>query len=168
MDDAFGVGGVEAAGDLDAEFEQAGEIHGFAGDGVLESMAFEQFHGDKRAAFEFADVVNGADVRVVQGRGGAGFSAETFDGLWILRNIVGKKFEGDGAAEAGVPRFVDNAHATTAQFAEHAVMRNVAPEHGRSVRHWTWSLAQGLVRGKHATENQRLRTGWLIRNPPGN
>ena len=133
MDDAFGVSGVQSAGDLDAEFEQAGEVHGLAGDGVFQRVAFEEFHGDERAAFEFADVVNGANVGVVQGRGGACFAAETFDGLGVLRNVVGKKFQGDVAAEAGVLGLVDDAHAATAQFTEHVVMRNIAADHRGSV-----------------------------------
>ena len=65
MDDAFVMGGVESAGDLNSEFEQAREIERFSGDVVFESLAFEQLHGDEGTAFKFADIVDGANVGVV-------------------------------------------------------------------------------------------------------
>jgi hypothetical protein len=38
-----------------------------------------------------ANVVNGADVRMIQSRSGLGLTTETFQGLAILSQIVGKK-----------------------------------------------------------------------------
>ena len=107
---------------------------------MLERLALEQFHGDERAAFEFADIVNGADVGMIQRRGGAGFAAESLDGLGVLGNVVGKKFEGHVAAEARVLGFVDHAHATAAQFFQDAVMGNGAANHRRGIRHRACSL----------------------------
>jgi len=56
---------------------------------VLERGAFEVFHGDERLRRTFADVVNGADVGMIQGRGGFGFAAETAQSLRVFDNIVG-------------------------------------------------------------------------------
>ena len=103
-------------GDLNAEVEKFRDGDGLAGDAMLEGLAFEQFHGDEGAAFEFVDVVNGADVGMVQEGGGAGFAAESFDGLWVMGDVVGKKFEGDVAAETGVFGLVDHTHPSAAEF----------------------------------------------------
>jgi hypothetical protein len=65
-------------------------------------------HGDERLAVLFADVVNSADVGMVQGRGRFGFAAETLQGLRILGQIAWKKFQGDETAKAGVFRFIDD------------------------------------------------------------
>ena len=43
---------------------------------LLERLAFQQLHRDERPALVLVDVVDGADVRVIQGRGGAGFALE--------------------------------------------------------------------------------------------
>ena len=150
MDDAFGMGGVESTGDLNSEFEQAREIERFSGDVVFESLAFEQFHGDEGTAFKFADIVDGANIGVIQGRGGARFTAKAFDGLRVLRNIVGQEFQGDVAAETRVFGFVDHAHATAAEFSEHVVVRNIAANHRGSVGHGTRSLTQRSVAGNQA------------------
>jgi hypothetical protein len=91
---------------------------------VLERGAIEKFHGDEGAAVVFADVVDGADVWVIEGGGRAGFAFEAFERLWIVSEIVGKKFESDEAAEASVFGFVDDAHSSTAEFFDDAVMRD--------------------------------------------
>src|SRR4029077_9972872 len=66
MDDSFGVGGIEGVGDLDSQVEQRFEVDGARVDAVLEGFAVEKFHGDKSFAIVVADVVDGADVWMVQ------------------------------------------------------------------------------------------------------
>ena len=67
---------------------------------VLEGEAVEIFHGDEGFGRRiFADFVDGADVGMVQGGGGAGFAAKAFEGLRVARNVIGQEFEGDEAAE---------------------------------------------------------------------
>ena len=70
---------------------------------VLEGLALEQFHGDKRAAFEFSNIVNGADVGMIERGCGARFAAESLDGLRVLGNVVGKEFQRNVAAQGGCP-----------------------------------------------------------------
>ncbi len=84
MDDAFGVRGVEAIRDLNAGVQQLGDLDGLAVDAMFERLAFEQFHGDERAAVEIADIVDGADVGMIQRGRGARFAAKTLDGLRVL------------------------------------------------------------------------------------
>src|ERR1700733_15603254 len=60
MDDALGVRGVETARDLDADLKQLGDINRLAGDAVLERLTLQQLHGNERAAFVSANVVDGA------------------------------------------------------------------------------------------------------------
>jgi hypothetical protein len=40
----------------------------------------------------FADVVNGADVGVIEGGSGLGFTAEAGQGLRIFGDVIGEKF----------------------------------------------------------------------------
>ena len=67
MDDALGVRGVEAFGDLHRDIEQALQIEALPGDPVLQRLALEDLHDDERAAGVLVDLVNGADVPVIQG-----------------------------------------------------------------------------------------------------
>ena len=99
-----------------AKFENGVRDRGTAGDGVLERFAFEALHGDEGFAVFLADVVDGADVGVIEGRGGSGFAVEAFECLRILGDGVGKKFEGDEAAEARVFAFIYDAHSAATEF----------------------------------------------------
>ena len=67
-----------------------------------------QLHGDEGPAVFFADVVDGADVGMVEGGGGFGFAAKAAERLGIFGQIVGKKFQSDEAVESGVLSFVDD------------------------------------------------------------
>jgi hypothetical protein len=123
MDDALGVGGVEGVGDFEGDFEEGVEVEGVAVDAMLKGGAVEILHGDEGLAVLFADVVDGADVGVVQGGGRLGFAFEAGEGLGILGDVVGEEFQGDVAVKARVLGFVDNAHAAATELFEHAVVR---------------------------------------------
>ena len=85
VNDAFGVRGVEGVGHFDRKREQALQFHWLAVDEVLQRLAGEAFHHDEEMAVMLADFVDGADVGMVQRRCGAGFAAETLEGLRVLR-----------------------------------------------------------------------------------
>ncbi len=135
VDDSFGVSGIEAVGDLNAEIQKFADGELFFADASLQGLAFEQFHGDERAALEFADIVDGADVGMIERGGGAGLAAETFDSLGVMGDIIRQKFESDVAAEAGVGSFVNDAHAAAAEFFEDVVMGNGTTNDESRVRH---------------------------------
>ena len=130
MDDVLGMGGVEGVGDLRGERNELVELNGAAVDAMLEGLALEQLHGDEGATVVLVNIVNGADVRVIQSRGGAGFALKTLERLSVGSESVGEEFERDAAAEAGVLGFVDDAHAATAEFAEDAIVRDGLADHG--------------------------------------
>jgi hypothetical protein len=136
VDNAFGMRRIEAVGDLNADLQQLGNLDGPPGDPVLERLALQQFHGDKRPAFELADVVNRADIRMVERRGCARFAMKPLDRLRIMRNIFGEKFQRDIPAQARVLGFIDDAHAAAAKFFDDAVMRNGLTEHWQNASRW--------------------------------
>src|ERR1700683_4981893 len=110
MDDSLTVGGAECVGNLGAPFEHFVERQRLAGDAMLERGAFHEFHGNKQLAVLLADLVDGADVGMIQRGGCACLSPKTLECLWNLGEAVGKKFERDEPAEGGVLGFVDNTH----------------------------------------------------------
>ncbi len=129
MDDAGGVGGVEAVGNLDAPVEEGFDVERAAGDFVFQSLAIEEFHGDEVAAFEFVNFVDGADVGVIQGGGGLCFALETLESLRVAGEIFGEKFQRDETAELGVFGFVDDAHSAAAEFFQDAVVGDGLADH---------------------------------------
>jgi hypothetical protein len=76
-------------------------------------LPVEELHGNEGATVLFADVVDGADIGMIQGGGCFGFTTEAFEGLAIASGFFGEEFEGDEAVEASVFGFEDDAHAAT-------------------------------------------------------
>jgi hypothetical protein len=76
-----------------------------------------------------ADFVDGANVGMVEGRGCAGFAAETLDDLDVLGEFIGQEFQGDGTAELGIFRFVNDTHASATQFLGNSVVRDGLVDH---------------------------------------
>src|SRR5450432_3567838 len=82
---------------------------------MFQRLPGQALHHDEEMPLVLADLVNGADVGMVQGRCGASLAAKTLESLRILRSILGKKFQSDEPAQQRVLGFVDHAHAAAAE-----------------------------------------------------
>src|SRR5882762_3308921 len=103
-----------------------------------------------------ADLVDGADVRMVEGRSCTCLAAEPFQCLRILPHIFGEKLQRDEAPKLGVLSLVHHAHSAAAEFLNNAVVRDdlfdhqeilafrVASSYGRDIRESTKGGAGGL------------------------
>ena len=151
--DAFAMRGVERVGHLDREIEQVVEFHGAAGDDVLQRLAVEKFHGDEGFAVRFSDIVNRANVGMVQGGGSLGFPLETREGLRVFRDIVGQEFQRDETMEAHVFGLINHAHPTAAKAFEDAIVRESLVEQ-RIVRGHVRDI---LGRGKRQVNEDEVR-----------
>ena len=96
---------------------------------MLQREPVEKLHGDEGLAILFADVVDGADVRMVQGGCGLGFALEAGQRLRVAGHFLGQKLEGHKAVQTRVFRFVDDAHPAAAQLLDNAVVRNRLTQH---------------------------------------
>ncbi|OLC40850.1 MAG: hypothetical protein AUH43_25675 [Acidobacteria bacterium 13_1_40CM_65_14] len=94
MDDALRVRRIQTVGDLNGQLQQ-GVL--FERDEMVERGTFEPFHDDERAAVVLVDVVNRANVRVVERRGRSRLAAEAFERVGFRGELVGQQFDGDGA-----------------------------------------------------------------------
>ena len=129
VDDALGMGGFQAIGNLDGQREHVFGVHRLSPDEVLEGDAVQKFHGDEGLVTVFADFVDGANVGMIESRGGTRLAAKAFERLRVLREEIGEEFEGYEAAEFGVLGFVDYAHAAAANFFDDAVVRDGLADH---------------------------------------
>ena len=84
---------------------------------------------------------------MIQGGSRARFAAEAVDGLRVLGNVFGKKFQSDVTAEPGVLGSIDNAHASAAKFFDDGVMGNRTTDNGEKypplAREFTPATAHG-------------------------
>src|SRR5215831_16936692 len=98
---------------------------------MLQRAARQELERDEGLAALLTDVVHRADARMIQSRRGLGFPLKAVEGLRILDDLLGEKLQGNGAPEPQVLGFVNDPHASAAQFAKDAVMREGLPDHLR-------------------------------------
>ena len=115
MNDAAGVGGVEAARDLQCDVHGRAKPHIPASDELVECFASVERHRDERIALRcLANLEDGADVDVVEGRRGARLLQEP-----VADDVIGRELEGDVAVQIHVVRPIDDAHSAFAELVEH-------------------------------------------------
>jgi hypothetical protein len=84
VDDIRGMGGVQCVGDLDPQLQHRIKSEWTVGESVLQRRALQILHGDERSSVLFADVVDRANVRVVERRRRLRFAREPAQRLGIL------------------------------------------------------------------------------------
>ena len=100
---------------------------------MIERRAGEMLHHHEVGARVGTDVVDGDDVRVVQGAGGLGFLDEAALAVGI-GNLAGRKnLDGDGAPQLRVPGFEDDPHAALAQLRLNCVAAERLTDHGARI-----------------------------------
>ena len=90
MHDALRVRGVERVGDLRAELEHFVERQRAARDAILQRLAVEQLHHHELLAVVRADVVERADVRVIEVRDDARFALEALHRFGVALTSSGR------------------------------------------------------------------------------
>ena len=104
-------------------------LHRPARDPVLQRQAIQKLHGDERLAVVLADLVNRADVGMVQRRGRLRFAPEALQRLRVLGHIIGQELQSDKAAELCVLGLVDHAHPAATELLDDAVVRDGLADH---------------------------------------
>src|SRR3954468_16455858 len=92
MDYACTVGGVQRVGDLSGQWQQSLGCKRTPAQTLLQGDAIYKFHGDKRFAIFLSEIVDGADIGMVQSRRGFRFTAKPLQRRSILGNIFGQEF----------------------------------------------------------------------------
>src|ERR1700720_355072 len=99
---------------------------------MLQSLAIQELHGDERLAALLADVVDRADVGMVESRCGLRFTLKTGKSLGVPGYFIGQELEGDKAVQSGVLGLVDHTHPAATQLLHDAVVRNGLADHAQA------------------------------------
>src|SRR6266545_2930051 len=99
---------------------------------MLQSLAFQKLHGEKRLAFVLSDLINRADIRMVESRGGLRLALKPLQRLTILGKGFGQELNGDEAMQPQVLGLVDHTHAPGTQSFQDAVVGDKLPNHGEN------------------------------------
>ena len=133
MQNALGVRGIQCIGDLRGDLEHQAHVERPPRQLAVERFTIEQLHGQVELALVLIEAVDGADVGVVQGRGGACFALESLDRLLVVAAAGRQHLERDLASKLEVLGAVHDAHATGSKPVDDAVVPECLADEG--VRH---------------------------------
>ncbi len=114
MNDALGMRHVHRIRHLNRERNQQRHVKAVAGEVVLERLAAHELHHEIRAAFGFADVIDGANVRVAQRGSGTRLPLEPVPRRLIHEGFFGQNLDRHITIQARVARLIDLPHASCA------------------------------------------------------
>src|SRR6476660_1126508 len=104
VNDSFRMRGIESVSDLDTQIEHRLGLQLLAIYYVAEGLTLQQFHRDEGSPIGLVNLVDRADVRVVQRGRSLGFPLETAKSLCVVGEFVGKELQRDVATELEVFR----------------------------------------------------------------
>src|SRR5580704_5583351 len=96
---------------------------------MLQRQPIQKLHGNERLPIFLSNVVNRADIRVVQHGCSLCFSPKTAQGLRIFGHIVRQELESYKTIKAGVFSLIHYAHAATTELLGDAVVRDGLADH---------------------------------------
>ena len=157
MDDAFAVSRVESVCDLDGQRHERFVLERTPCNAMLERHAIEKLHGDESLASFVPDVVNGANIGMIQSGRGLSFPLKAGQSLRITGNFCGQEFESDKAMQPRVFRFVHDTHAAATKFLEDEVVRDGFADHGLEIIGKKRAVAGPFHLTDAASARQRMR-----------
>src|SRR5262249_19049858 len=110
VDDPLCVRSIQSVSDPDGNTEQMLKFHGLTRDSVRQGFTFQIFHSDEGLAVFFADIMNGANVGMIQCRCSLGLTPESLKCLGGIGEVFRKEFQCDKAVKAGILGLVDHTH----------------------------------------------------------
>ena len=129
MNNALAVGRLEPLRGLAGDVERFVELQRAFLEFLLDGSAFEEGHRQEGLSVDLVDLVDGADIRVIERRGGLGFAEKTLAMLGVFDDVGAKKLQRDRAPELQVLGLVDDAHSAFTELFGDAVMRNGFTDH---------------------------------------
>ena len=112
---------VERVGDLGSDRERLVEWQRSSFKPRGQRLTLEMRHDQVVRAIHTPDVIDAADVRMVQRGNCARLALETSPRFGVAGDFTGEDFDGNCAVETSIPSFVDLAHAAGAERADHLI-----------------------------------------------
>ncbi len=124
VDNAFCVRSVQSIGNLDSERQHHLDVQWFAGDPVLQCHAVQKLHGNESLTIFLTDVVNRANILMIQSRRRLRLALEAGQCLRVSGDFFGQKLESNEAMQPRVLGFIHHTHTAAPELLDDAVVRD--------------------------------------------
>ncbi len=130
MHDPAGMGGIQRVGHLSGDLDDSGNLQRSLLHELTQRLAFHELHGDERqSVFGLADVVDDADVRMIECRSGFGLGQEPPPAVRIVRQFRRQELDRRLPVQTCVFRQKHFPHAARAEPGGDAIVANRVADH---------------------------------------
>src|SRR6185295_1767869 len=99
VNDSFRMRGRERIRDLNRDIKQLFNVNGVSAYALFQALTFQLLHHNKGVPGVVLDLVNRANVGVIQLRRGTCFAHKTIERSWVIVELVRDELQGNVAAE---------------------------------------------------------------------
>ena len=99
MNDALGVGGVQRVGNVDGDAEENVRFQRASRDAIPQILPVQKLHDDEGLTVLLPDLMDGADIGMVQRGRCLSLTLEAGQGLRVFGDVIGQKFQRDEAMQ---------------------------------------------------------------------
>ncbi len=136
VDYAFGVSSIQCVRNLDSERQDQFGVQWPTTNAMLQGQSIQKLHRDEGLSVLVINLVDGADIRMIQCGRSLGFALKAGECLRVFGYIVGQELESHKAIEFDILGLIDDTHPAAAQLLDDAVVRDgLTNKLGRSC-HW--------------------------------
>jgi hypothetical protein len=100
---------------------------------MLQCHAIQKLHGDERFAALVVNLVDSADIRMIEGGSGLRLSLEATSCLRVLSHFVRQELQRDEAVQFHILGLIDDAHTAATELLDDAVVRNGLADHWQRI-----------------------------------
>ena len=129
VNDLFLVRCLESSRRLDRDIERVLQLERPGLDLLLQRLAFEKGHGNEGLAFDFIDLVDVADVGVIECGGRFRLSPEPRLNFLVAEQVSRQEFQSYRTLEVRVLSLVNDTHAALAELPGDLVVRDGSVDH---------------------------------------
>ena len=129
MHDSLRMSCIESVGHLRSQIQDLFHFERLSADQVLERLPLQQFHGDEVLPVRFVDLVDRADVRMIERRRGEGFPLEAFASSRIVLHFRRQELQRDMAVQLEVFGLIHHTHPAAAELFQNPIVRDGLANH---------------------------------------
>jgi len=134
VDDPARVRHVQRIRDLNSQAQDFGQRERLPVEVLSKRLAINKLHRDERSLFpvnvlRVSNVINRADIRMIQCRRGLRLAPESLERRHILHHVFRKEFQCDRALQPGVHCLEHHAHPASTQLLDDSKVRDGLVNH---------------------------------------
>jgi len=123
------VRGIQGISDLNRQVHDLIGLEWLAGNTLAQRLAFEQLHCNEGSLLEFVDIMDDADVGMIQSGSRAGFPPKPLQHSVICGVVLRKKLESQDATKPDILSLVHHTHTAAAELFQDPVVGYGLPDH---------------------------------------